>query len=108
MQADDAVQSRLLVQQSFVSGIQHHARLLLSRIRVGDSVRLVREPGNAQDANAVRVEWQGQLIGYIPRGENSSIARQLDFGNRLAARVIRLAKGRDRDKRVELEIYLPL
>src|SRR5689334_23732236 len=33
---------------------------------------LVREPENPHDANAVRVEWRGRKLGYVPRRDNRS------------------------------------
>jgi hypothetical protein len=108
-QADEVVSSRILVQTSFVSDFQHHhGKRLYSGMRVGDSLRLIREPGNADDANAVRVEWQGHVIGYVPHLENEALARQFDFGNRFEGRITRLSKHRDPNRRVEIEIYTPL
>lgn len=40
----------------------------------GDALKLVREPGNAYDANAVRIDWRGHKLGYVPRGDNADIA----------------------------------
>ena len=77
-------------------------------MRVGDSLQLVREPGNIHDVNAVRVQWQGHIIGYVPRNESETLARQFDFGNRLRGRITRLSKHRDPNRRVEMEIYVPL
>ncbi len=107
--ADEVDSARILVQTSFVAGFQHHhGKRLYSSMKIGDSLRLVREPGNVHDANAVRVEWRGQIIGYVPRDENETLARQFDFGNRLEGRITRLSKHRDPNRRVEMEIYVPL
>jgi hypothetical protein len=108
-QADEIVGPRILVQVSFVSGFQHHhGKRLYSGMHVGDPLRLVREPDNAHDANAIRVEWQGHIVGYVPRLENEVLARQFDFGNRFQGRIVRLSKHRDPNKRVEMEIYVPM
>jgi hypothetical protein len=107
--ADEVVSPRILVQTSFVAGFQHHhGKRLYSSMKVGDALMLVREPGNVHDANAVRVEWRGHIIGYVPRNENETLARQFDFGNRLEGRIVRLSKHRDPNRRVEMEIYVPL
>ena len=99
----------ILVQTCFVAGFQHHdGKRLYSRMQVGDSLTLVREPRNAHDANAIRVEWQGKLIGYVPRNENQTLARQFDFGNRFRGRITRLSRHRDPNRRVEFEIFAPL
>ena len=107
--ADEVATPRILVQTSFVAGFQHHdGKRLFSKMRVGDALSLVREAHNAHDANAIRVEWQGNIIGYVPRNENETLARQIDFGNRLHGRITRLSRHRDPNRRVEMEIYAPL
>ncbi len=107
--ADESLDAYLLVQVCFVTGFEHYdGKRLFSRMQVGDLLRLVREAGNPHDDNAVRVEWQGQTLGYVPRNSNEDIARQLDYGNRLRARVIRLSRHRDPNRRVEVEIFLLL
>lgn len=107
--AGEQQQAYLLVQVSYVAGFeQYEGKKVFARLKVGDTLQLVREPKNSHDANAIRVEWRGRTLGYVPTNANQSLARQLDFGNRLRARVMRLSKHRDPDRRVEMEIYLPL
>lgn len=108
-QGADRASARILVQVSPLAGFQYHeGKAVWGDMRVGDALALVREPGNTHDAQAVRVEWKGRMIGYVPRAENTVVARQLDQGNRLQARVVRLSRHRDPWKRVEFEIFLPL
>lgn len=103
------VSGNLLLQDSPLAGFQFHAgKKLWPQMRVGDALVLVREPENAHDALAIRVEWQGRHIGYVPRRENSDIARLLDRGVKLFARISRLAESRDPWARVRFEILAPL
>lgn len=107
--AQETAQVRILVQASPLAGFQFHdGKRLWTQLNVGDALELVREPDNPYDRHAVRVEWRGHKLGYVPRLENEAVARQLDYGNRLAARITRLTRHRDPWKRVELEIFLPL
>lgn len=107
--AQETAQVRILVQASPLAGFQFHdGKRLWTQLNVGDALELVREPDNPYDRHAVRVEWRGHKLGYVPRLENKAVARQLDYGNRLAARITRLTRHRDPWKRVELEIFLPL
>ena len=100
---------RILVQSSPVAGFQfHEGKQVWDQLKVGDALMLVREPGNAHDARAVRVEWNGHMLGYVPRAQNDALARQLDRGNRLEARILRLTKHRDPWKRIEFEVFLRL
>ena len=100
---------RILVQSSPVAGFQfHEGKQVWDQLKVGDALMLVREPDNAHDARAVRVEWNGHMLGYVPRAQNDALARQLDRGNRLEARIVRLTKHRDPWKRIEFEVFLRL
>ena len=101
--------TRILVQSSPVAGFQfHEGKRLWDQLQIGDALTLVREPGNAHDARAVRVEWNGHMLGYVPRAENDAVARQLDRGNKLEARIVRLTKHRDPWRRIEFEVFLRL
>ena len=101
--------ARILVQSSPLAGFQYHeGKALWGQMQVGDALTLVREPDNEHDPRAVRVEWQGHKLGYVPRKENEAVARQLDRGNKLEARIVQLRKHRDPWKRVEFEVFLKL
>lgn len=101
--------ARILVQSSPLAGFQfHEGKALWAQMKVGDVLTLVREPDNAYDPRAVRVEWQGHKLGYVPRRENEAVARQLDRGNKLEARIVQLRKHRDPWKRIEFEVFLKL
>ena len=98
---------RLLVQSSPLAGFRHgEAAQVWTQLRNGDSLDLVREPENPHDANAVRVEWRGRKLGYVPRSENGALAWAMDRGDALKARVSRLIEHRNPRKRIEFEVYL--
>ena len=100
---------RILLQSSPLAGFQYYeGRALWEQMRIGDALTLVREPDNSHDPLAVRVEWKGNKLGYVPRRENQAVARQLDHGNPLEARIVRLVKHRDPWKRIEFEVFLRL
>lgn len=65
----------------------HQAATLLPQLRVGDALQLVREPKNPHDANAIRLDWQGYTLGYVPRRENQRLSRELDAGAAFQARL---------------------
>lgn len=102
-------QVRLLVQASPLAGSQFHdLEALRPRLREGDPLTLVREPENPHDPRAVRVEWQGHKLGYVPRKENRSVAAALDRGDVLRARIARLREDPDPWRRLEFEIWMEL
>ena len=79
-----------------------------SEIRVGDRLTLTREADNRHDRNAVRVDWNGEKLGYVPRAENRAVAQALDAGESLEARVSVLRDDPDPWRRIEFEIFLVL
>jgi hypothetical protein len=103
------ISANILLQDSPLAGFQYHAgKALWPQMQVGDALTLVREPDNPHDARAVRVEWKGHKIGYVPRRENADVARFMDGGQALVARIARLAEVRDPWSRVRFEILLPV
>ena len=101
------VQEREILQVSPLAGFQHYAgAAFFPLMNVGDPLVLKREPNNPFDAKAVRVEWRGSQIGYAPRADNVDLARIMDRGTPVEARILHLQKARDPWKRVLIEIYL--
>jgi HIRAN domain len=86
-----------------VAGVQYEGRqdVIRAHVKDGDSLVLVREPGNPYDANAVQVRLEnGMQIGFVPRQwrrrafdeddepqehTNVEIARLLDAGQAYTA-----------------------
>ena len=99
--------ARLILQTSPLAGFQHYAGgVLFPLMAVGDDLALLREPANPHDARAVRVTWRGVQIGYAPRAENVDLARLMDRGVAVRARILHLQKGRDPWKRILMELYV--
>ncbi|MDP2399785.1 MAG: HIRAN domain-containing protein [Burkholderiales bacterium] len=104
-----AADARIIVQESPLAGFQYYeGKALWDMMRVGDALQLVREPRNPHDANAVRIEWRGEMLGYLPRRENTDVARQMDLGAPVKARVVRLTDARNPWHRVRFEVYVEL
>jgi hypothetical protein len=98
---------RLLVQSSPLAGFRHgEAAALWPELRVGDALTLAREADNPRDPNAVRVEWRGRKLGYVPRRENAAVAKSLDRGTVLKARLSRLEEHPNPARRIEFEVYI--
>jgi len=100
---------KILVQSSPLAGSQFYGiSKVWGEVRIGDRLTLSREPDNRHDPNAVRVDWNGRQLGYVPRRENRAVARALDAGEALEARVSKLREDPDPWLRVEFEVYLIL
>ncbi len=100
---------KILIQHSPLAGSQYYAvSRVWTDIRAGDRLTLIREADNRHDRNAIRVEWNGHKLGYVPRAENRAIAQALDAGETLEARVTGLRDDPDPWRRVEFAVYLNL
>ena len=107
--AEPVANAKILLQSSSLAGFRYYeGKRLWSEMKVGDSLQLEREPGNSYDANAVRVEWQGHKLGYVPRADNEALARFMVQGSKAEARITRLKKSRNPWQRMEFEVYLGL
>lgn len=76
--------------QTHVAGMAYHqAGQAMGQLQVGDLLRLRREPGNVHDALAIEVLTGADLkLGYVPQNRNPVIARLMDAGQTLDARVL--------------------
>ena len=107
--AAHAAEAFIVLQRSPLAAFSHYdGPEAWPELRVGEKLALAREPDNPYDANAVRVEWHGRKLGYVPRRENAAVARHLDRGTALQARIAALRQNRNRTVRIELEIVAPL
>lgn len=98
---------RILVQSSPLAGFRYHeAKAAFAELRAGDRLDLVREPNNPHDANAVRVEWRGRKLGYVPRRENAALAWAMDRGEPVRARVSRLREHPNPRERIRFEVFI--
>ena len=98
---------RLLVQSAPLAGFRYHAaEEVWHELRVGDPLRLEREPDNPHDPNAIAVTWRGRKLGYVPRRDNATLAWGLDRGAPLQARISRLAPHPNPARRIEFEVFV--
>lgn len=77
-----------------------------STLRTGDELILRREPDNEHDDLAIQIlTASGTHVGYIPRAKNESLARLMDAGKFLFAKVME----KSREKRwfkVNVQIFI--
>ena len=100
---------RMLVQSSPLAGFRYYeAKQVWDDMRVGDALTLVREPHNAYDGNAVRVEWRTHKLGYVPRTDNRAVAHHMDRGGQVEARISKLQPHRNPRQRIEFEVLVRL
>ncbi len=84
----------------------YEGETLCHRINPGDSLELRREPHNPHDRRAIAVYWNRAELGYIPRTDNTVIARLMDQQAPYTARVIAHIPGPDPRKRLALKVEM--
>lgn len=105
----DGVSARIVVHHAPLAGfVYYEGREVWDRLKRGERLTLLREPGNPHDPNAVRIEWQGHMLGYVPRRDNIDLARQMDHGAAVDARVTELSRTANGRRRISYEISVPL
>jgi hypothetical protein len=98
---------KLLVQSSPLAGFRYaEASQVWPELGVGNALELVREPDNPHDRNAVRVNWRGRKLGYVPRAENEALAWAMDRGERVTARISRRQAHPNPRLRIEFEVLV--
>ncbi len=72
---------------------------MLSHMKDGDELQLIREPVTAltahDDGNAVALYYAGRHIGYVPRAFNWNIAPMMDRGTLLKCKILLLTWSND-------------
>ena len=97
------------VDQFLIAGFQYHEGAeVLRKLKVGTKLDLVPEFDNPYDPNAIRIEYKGTHLGYVPRANNALLAQMLYYGHDdiVRCRVTqRDAKATPRDQ-VRVKLYL--
>ena len=65
----------------------YQARQAAAQLRLGQPLTLLREANNPYDANAIEVYAGGVKLGYVPRVQNTIIARLMDAGRSVEGRL---------------------
>lgn len=95
------------LQHSPVAGFQYHqGESIWSLLTPGAPLGLVREPNNQYDPRAVRIEFDGIKIGYVPRAENSTIAHLMDSGRHVSALISSVRESSNPWDRIEVLLSL--
>ena len=100
--------SDVLLLQTIIAGTTHVVGIeeLEPFLKPGDRLELVRIPDNPSDPNAIKIYTRDRVkLGYVPRKENHILARLMDAGKLLYARI--LSKQWQGDwLQIEIEVYL--
>ena len=108
--AKSSLSASRTLQVSPLVGFQYHlgetlwSQLTVRPEHVEGLLQPVRKANNRHDDRAVRVEWHGHKIGYIPRLDNTAMSQLLDRGERLEAVIVGLENSSNPWKRIKMEV----
>ena len=90
-----------------LSGLSHHDYSLHAKtLQAGDELTLERDSGDRYDDFAIKVKFDDDQIGWLPKGQNEILARLLDAELDLRARVISHDTSASLDRRLYVNIYI--
>ena len=107
------VTKKLFFMDCHLAGRKYHdADEVWNDLKVGTTLRLERDEKNRFDPYAVMVVFQKKdeddLLGYIPRGENETIANLLEmgWGNIFECRISKIDTEMHPERQIELVIKI--
>jgi len=94
------------MQEYILAGFRYHrAEGVWPFLRVGEALRLKREPCNPYDSNAIAVYFKNDMLGFIPSNKNELLAQKMDQGELLEAVITQLQSDSERGRSVRLGVY---
>lgn len=105
--AQAEITTRMVLGALPVAGFKYYSgKHLWEGLKIGDALTLLRDADNPHDANAIRIEWHGEMLGFVPRAGNVSVAKLMDKGVKISGRIVHLQPGRSQWQRILFEIVL--
>jgi hypothetical protein len=90
-----------------VAGFQYHEGVAIrEKLRSGNQVSLVAEPQNPFDAQAVRIEFEGRQIGYLPQSQNTVIFNLLEQGAPIRGKIVEVDPDAEPWRALKIEAIL--
>lgn len=79
----------VLIEDARIAGTTHVRGIdaIVAKLEVGVDLRLKREPDNMADAWAIRVYAGEDCIGFVPADRNEILARLMDGGKAISAKL---------------------
>ena len=106
MAAKSVEKTDVYLDSPYIAGFQYYKGLQLEpHLKQDDTLELKRDPKNKYDRYAVEVSHKTQKLGYLPRTDNKIIARMLDQGLTLKAKIRSINPDAHPYRRVKIRVY---
>jgi hypothetical protein len=75
----------------FIAGVQHHElHEVIEDLKEDDELDLICEPDNKFDPNAIRIEFEDTMLGYVPKKFSAEVSAALEVGHDLECKITKL------------------
>ncbi|MBA4411465.1 MAG: hypothetical protein C0397_18855 [Odoribacter sp.] len=90
----------------YIAGFQYYKGVEVEQmLKENDSLILKRESQNTHDCYAIEVFNGNNKLGYLPREENKVIARMMDQGIAVKARIIKINPEDHPYRKVKMKVF---
>lgn len=92
-----------------IAGFQFYdGAFVLDKLKPGKKLKMVAEPDNPYDPNAVALHYKDTLLGYVPSSANGTLAFLMYFGHKdvFETRVIQVNPEADPWNQVRVGIFV--
>ena len=90
----------------YVAGFQYYQGAEVEpQLRENDMLTLKRESTNPHDCYAIEVFQNNAKLGYLPRVENKVIARLMDQGIAVKARILKIDPEEFASRKVKIKVF---
>lgn len=98
--------SEIRLSSTYIAGFQYYRGIEMEQmLKEDDCLILKREPQNPHDCYAIEVYNGSNKLGYLPREENKVIARIMDQGMAVKARIIKINPEEHPYRRIKLNVF---
>ena len=78
---------------------------IIPELKSGQELKLVREPDNKYDHNAIGIWVGNEQLGYVPKETASGLAPEMDNGKEFYCEVSEITGGGDKNYGCNISIY---
>ncbi|RIH67157.1 HIRAN protein [Mariniphaga sediminis] len=98
--------TEIYLNSPYIAGFKYYNGSELEKhLKKNDELTLQRQPENPHDYFAVEVFRKNQKLGYLPRTDNKIVARMMDQGVKVKARIRSIDPEAQPFKRVKIRVY---
>ena len=93
----------------YVAGFRYYdGAFVLGELKPGKKLKMVPEPGNPYDPNAIELRYKKVKLGYVPRSENGMLACMMFYGHKgsFEARVLQVDPEAEPWNQVRVGVYV--